>query len=136
MSWICPKCRKRFKHTNQAHSCARVGVKDHFRNKPPQRWATFEKLIKKAREFGAIKLNPVKTSIQVKAAATFLSIRVKSDRLEIEFQLSDEHDRLPIYKTFRISKNRVLHFAVLERPEDVTLALSTLLRKSYTLMKN
>jgi hypothetical protein len=39
-----------------------------------------------------ITVNPVKTSIQIKASATFLSIKVKKTHLELEFQLSEEID--------------------------------------------
>jgi len=135
MTWICPNCKKEFRNRNQAHSCARVDLEDHLKSKSPQVKATFEKLMQEIRKFGEITLNPVKTSIQVKTVSTFLSIRPKKMNIEIEFQLGSEVNEPPFYKNFRISKNRVLHFAVLKSPEDVNAKLLSLLRKSYELVK-
>lgn len=135
MTWICPDCKKEFRNKNQVHSCARVDLEDHIKNKSPQVKATFEKLMQEIRKFGEITLNPVKTSIQVKTVSTFLSIKLKKMNIEIEFQLGGEVNEPPFYKNFRISKNRVLHFAVLKSPEDVNPKLISLLRKSYELIK-
>ncbi len=136
MTWICPNCKKEFRNKNQAHSCARVEVEAHLLNKSLQVRAAFDKLMKELRKFGEITLNPVKTSIQVKAVSTFLSIRPKKTKIEIEFQLGSEVNATPVYKNFRISRNRVLHFAVLNGPEDVNASLMSLLRKSYDLIKD
>jgi hypothetical protein len=110
-------------------------LEDHLKNKSPQVKATFDKLMRELRRFGEITLNPVKTSIQVKTVSTFLSIRPKKMSVEIEFQLGSEVKEPPIYKNFRVSKNRVLHFAVLHSPEDVNATLMNLLKKSYELIK-
>jgi len=136
MTWICPNCKKEFKNKNQAHSCARVDLEDHLRNKSPQIKATFDKLMQELRKFGEITLNPVKTSIQVKTVSTFLSIRPKKMSIEIEFQSGSEVNESPVYKNFRISKNRVLHFAVLKSPEDVNAKLMGLIKKSYELVRD
>ena len=135
MTWICPECKKEFRNKNQAHSCARVDLEDHLKNKSPQVKVTFDKLMRELRKFGEITLDPVKTSIQVKTISTFLSIRPKKMSIEIEFQLGSEVKEPPVYKNFRISKNRVLHFAVLKSPEDVNVKLMNLLKKSYELVK-
>jgi hypothetical protein len=135
MTWICPECKKEFRNKNQAHSCARVDLEDHLKNKSPQVRATFDRLMRELRKFGEITLNPVKTSIQVKTVSTFLSIRPKKMSIEIEFQLGSELKEPPVYKNFRISKNRVLHFAVLNSPEDVNAKLMNFLKKSYELVK-
>jgi len=134
MTWICPNCKKEFKNKNQAHSCTKVDLKEHLKNKSPQVKATFDKLMRELGKLGKITINPVKTSIQVKATATFLSIIPKKDYMEIEFQLGSERDELPVYKNFRISKNRVLHFAILKGPQEVNTKLMNWLKKSYELV--
>jgi len=136
MTWICSNCKKEFKNKNQAHSCARVDLEDHLLNKSPQVRATFDKLMRELRKFGEFTLNPVKTSIQVKTGSTFLSIRPKKMNIEIEFQLGSEVNESPVHKNFRISGKRVLHFAVLNGPEDVNAKLMSLLKKSYDLVKD
>jgi hypothetical protein len=131
--WTCPVCGKSFKHANQAHSCARVKLDDHFEGKSILCRETFDALLNTVRQFGPVTLNPVKTSIQLKATTTFISAKPKRDHLEIEFQLRTEQSELPVYKTFRISRNRVVHFAILERPKDVTRKLIGLLKQAYQL---
>lgn len=134
MTWICPNCKKEFKNKNQVHSCARVDLKEHIKNKSPQVKTTFDKLMRNLGKLGKITVNPVKTSIQVKATATFLSIKSKKDHMEIEFQLGNEVDEFPVYKNIRISKNRVLHFAILKSPQEVNAKLMNWLKKSYELV--
>jgi len=134
MPWTCPKCKKEFRNKNQVHSCAKVDLRDHLKNKSPQVIATVDKLMRELGKFGEITINPVKTSVQVKAGATFLSIKPKKEYTEIEFQLSEEVDKFPVYKNIRISKNRVLHFAVLKSPQEVNIQLVSWLKKSYELV--
>jgi hypothetical protein len=133
MTWKCPQCGKEFRNTNQSHSCNSVDVDVHFKNKSPQVHEIYDKLIMQVKKFGKITFNPVKTSIQLKANSTFLSIKPKRDSIEIEFQLDHEVDEFPIYKNFRISKNRVLHFAVLESTKDIKPSLIRWLKQSYKL---
>ena len=138
MTWVCPDCKKEFRNTNQWHSCARVALGDHLAHKSVEVVATVDELIGRVREFGLVTINPVKTSIQVKAKATFLSLKVKKNHVEIEFQMADRGDEavnFPVYQSMRISRNRLLHCAVLEGPEDVTLELVGWLRDSYELVK-
>ena len=134
MTWTCPVCNKEFRNKNQEHSCARVPVDDHFRNKPVEIRMIYDRLMQEVLRFGDISVNPVKTSIQVKAGATFLSIRPKRDRVEIEFQLGREITKLPVTKLVNISKNRVLHFAVIESFEQVNQELTQWLKESYELV--
>jgi hypothetical protein len=133
MTWICPECGKEYKNTNQWHSCARVDLADHLRNKSTAVRATLDKLLREARKFGEITVDPVKTAIQLRTSSTFLSIKPKRDHLDLDFQLASEVTTFPIFNTIRISKNRVLHQAVLEGPEDVDGRLVSWLREAYDL---
>ena len=132
--WACPRCDPEFKNKNQAHSCFSVKLEDHFRSKSPQMKETHEKLIVAVRKHGPVTIQPVKTAIQVKAPSTFLSVKVKKDRLEIEFQLGREVVEPPVYRTLRVSMNRVVHLAVLESPRDVSKKLIAWLRESYAVV--
>ena len=101
MSWICPECGKLFRNRNQWHSCFTLNLEDHLRNKPETIRNVVLDLISEVELFGPIELNPVKSVIQVKAGATFLSIKPKKDFVELEFQLGEEIDQFPIHKTVR-----------------------------------
>jgi len=132
--WTCPNCGKKFRNQNQEHSCARVPVDAHLKNKPAGIRMIYDRLMQEVHRFGDISVNPVKSSIQVKAGANFLSIRAKKDRVEIDFFLDREVTKSPISRTFRISAHRVLHSAVLESYEQVNKELVNWLRESYELV--
>jgi hypothetical protein len=110
-------------------------VAQHLNGKLPRVRETFDRLLRRIEAFGPVTLNPVKTSIQVKSSATFMSIKLKKDRLFIDFFLSNEIDQPPIFKSIRVSKKRVIHFAMLEEPRDVNTRLVRWLRESYQLIE-
>lgn len=134
MAWTCPNCEKEFKNRGQAHSCATLDVAQHLSTKSPRVKETFDCLLRRVEPFGQVTINPVKTSIQFKSSATFLSVVLKKDHLIVHFFLSTETDRPPIFKSIRVSKNRVVHFAVLEGPRDVSARLVKWLKESYDLV--
>jgi hypothetical protein len=134
MTWTCPECGKEFRNPNQEHSCARVPVDEHFRNKPAAMRMIYDRLMMEVHRFGDITVNPVKTSIKIKAGATFLSVGVRKDRLEIEFFLDREVSKPPITKSFRVSGQRVLHCAALEKFEMVNQELVSWLKESFDLV--
>ena len=134
MSWICPECGKSFRNRNQWHSCYALNLEDHLRNKPEGIRNTVNQLLNEVGRFGPIELNPVKSVIQVKAGATFLSIKPKKDFIELEFQLGEEIDQFPVHRTVRISGKRVLHFLYIQGREDISDQLLDWLRRSYQLV--
>lgn len=135
MPWTCPECGKEFKNPNQEHSCARVPLDDHLKNKPVVIRMIYDRLIMEIQRFGPYTLNPVKGSIQVKAGATFLSIHLKRERVDIEFFLPREVDQPPVTKSFRVSGNRVLTCASLDNVMQVDEQLVDLIRESYELIR-
>ena len=134
MSWTCPDCGKRFRNRNQWHSCYTLDLEDHLSKRPDVIRNVIYNLISEIEQFGPVKLNPVKSSIQVKAGATFLSIKPKKDFVELEFQLGEEIDQFPIHKTIRISCNRVLHFIYIQSEDDINDQLMAWLKDSYLLV--
>jgi hypothetical protein len=135
MAWTCPDCGKEFRNVNQWHSCVSTSVETHLHGKSVSVRAIVEKLIGNFERLADVTINPVKTSIQVKAGATFLSLRAKKDHVEIEFQLGREVDDFPVFKSVRVSKNRVVHVAILEDMSDVDDKLLGWLRESCDLVR-
>lgn len=135
MSWTCPECGKSFRNPNQWHSCHILDLGDHLRHKPQKIQALVYDLLAQIETFGPIELNPVKSAIQVKAGATFLSIKPKSEYIELEFQLGQEIDQFPVHRTVRISRNRALHFMNIDSDEDINDQLIAWLRDSYHLVR-
>jgi hypothetical protein len=134
MSWTCPECGKSFRNRNQWHSCYTLKVEDHIRNKSRHIQDLVFFLISRLYEFGPIDLNPVKSVIQVKSGATFLSIKPKKDYVELEFQLGETMDTFPVHKIIRISGKRVLHFVYIQKKDDINEQLLHWLKDSYDLV--
>lgn len=134
MTWICPECKKKFRNRNQWHSCYVLSVEDHLSNKPLEIQLTVKELLHQIKKFGPININPVKSTIQVKSGATFLSINPKNNYIELEFQLGVQVDEFPIHKSIRISKNRVLHYLLLQSHEDITEQILKWLEMSYNIV--
>ena len=134
MSWTCPICSKQFRNENQWHSCAITGLDKHLANKPEQIIEAYNKIMSEVSKFGEIHVNPVKTSIQIKARANFLSLKPKKQQIEMEFQLGRECNEGPVYRTVRISGKRVLHFAAIDNINDIDTHLIDLLKESFDLV--
>lgn len=132
--WICPECGKSFKNKNQWHSCYTLRLEDHIRNRPKNIQKLVHKLISIVRSFGPVELNPVKSVIQVKAGATFLSIKPKNEYIELEFQTGKKIDEFPVHRSVRISGNRVLHFLYLQAIKDIDQQIISWLKESYMLV--
>ena len=79
-------------------------------------------------------MNPVRSVIQLKAGATFLSIKPRKNHVELEFQLGRRIDEFPIHLAVKISGKRFLHFLYLQDPEDIDKLLITWLHESYHLI--
>ena len=52
--WHCDKCGRDFANRNQSHACARHELADHFRDKPPEIRALFDRVVAAVREFGPV----------------------------------------------------------------------------------
>ncbi|MBI1807513.1 MAG: hypothetical protein HYR76_10735 [Ignavibacteria bacterium] len=136
MTWVCPNCKRNFKHKNQSHSCVRVDPEDHFLNKSPNVERVYKMLLAEVRKFGKVNVSPVKNCILLKTSSTFLALKPKKRWMDIEFLLDEEVNDYPIHKTVQASKRRFAHFVRLEDTEEIDKRLLSLLRRSYTLMKS
>lgn len=134
MNWICPECGKSFRNKHQWHSCYKLSIEDHLKMRPPRIRELVFLLISEIRQFGSVDINPVKSVIQVKAGATFLSIKPKKDHIELEFQLDETIDYFPVHKYVIISGKRTLHYIYVQEKEDIDDQLLRWLRQSYRLV--
>ncbi len=132
--WICPKCKKSFRNPDQWHSCAILSIDDHLFDKPSQIVDTVATLLDVVTSFDGVVINPVKSSIQVKCGATFLSFKVKDDHVFMEFQLGRQVDEFPIEKVTPISSKRAIHTMRIDHPQDIDQQVREWLWESYLLV--
>lgn len=131
--WICPTCKKKFKAKNQWHSCARLNIEDHFRNKEENVREVFEKIVDGLKGIGEFEIIPIKSSIQFRTLSNFLSVRTKKDHIIIEFQLEQEVDDLSIIRSVRISSKRNFYRMVADHPEDISDKIISWFHEAYHL---
>lgn len=134
MSWECPQCGKSFRNTNQYHSCYITSLDDHLKNKPEEIILLFNKIHTYITGFGNIECNPVKSSIAYKCGANFVSLKIKKDRIEMDFQSAAGTSDKLIVKSVKISGTRYLHFAVLNNLKDFNSVIKNCILQSYKLV--
>lgn len=133
--WECQVCHRKFKHTNQEHSCLVVPMEHHFSERPLALETTVRRILNQVELFGNVKVSSVKNAILIASASTFLALKVKKDRVEVEFLLKEAKEGFPVYKVVKISKNRVVHFVAVGSPEEVDESLMGLFREAYEIAK-
>ncbi|MFC2101677.1 DUF5655 domain-containing protein [Bacteroidota bacterium] len=106
-------------------------LESHFSGRPEVLKNIVDKIITHAESFGEVHISSVKNAVLISSVSTFLALKVKKDRVEIEFVLSETREGFPVYKVVRVSKNRVAHFVAVGSLEEVDDYLLGLIRKAY-----
>jgi hypothetical protein len=107
--WSCPKCTRIFNKASQPHSCRRVLLEEHFKNKEKAR-EIFDYLVKKINmEIGPCKIVSIPCCIHLFGNYDFLAALPKKDKLEVRFaldrQLNTPRLRICIPMSAKVFKN-------------------------------
>jgi hypothetical protein len=70
----------------------------------------------------------------LKAPSTFLAVKPKKSRVDIEFILDKEIHEFPVHKTIRYTKRRWAHFVRLAHSKQISKKLLGWLKASYRLV--
>ena len=85
--WICPKCQRIFEKVKQPHSCHKVPIEQHFKNKDKAK-ELFDQLVKQVNnKIGKCQIISLPCCIHLFGNYDFLAALPKKDRLEIRFGL-------------------------------------------------
>lgn len=133
--WTCPDCKRKFRNTNQNHSCILISKDDLFAKRPAILKTLYAKIAASVKNLGDYREETVLPDvIFFKTKSTFLAVKVKKDHLEIEF-FSDHHEDDPsIAKWLQTSKNRFVHVVKIDSEEDITTQLTEWIKRSYHLV--
>ena len=133
--WTCPNCRRKFRNTNQYHSCQLVDKESFFHRRPPH-FKKLYKIIKNyVKDLGEFRQEAVLPDvIFFKTKSTFLAIKVKMAWLDIEFFLDHLEDEPPVKKYLQTSKRRFAHLVSIDEEEDINDQLLDWIRESYELI--
>lgn len=131
----CPKCGREFPNKNQWHSRVSYSVDDHFQGKPPSLGETFDSLLERISQFGPIRVDAAKTSINIAAKSHFAGVQVLKSSLKLGFTfdtvIDDEHIRL----SQKLSETSYGHTVKLVQKQDVDAQLLGWLEHAYSLRR-
>ena len=133
MPWTCPECNRKFKNTNQSHSCVIKRLDEHFIGREPQVRATYDALESRLKAIIEFRISPVINAIMFTNNVTFLAIKPKKEWIDLEFLLDYEVNEFPIHKVVKATKTRYAHFIRIQEPKNVDDQLIEWIKKAYKL---
>lgn len=133
--WHCDKCGRDFANRNQSHACARHQLADHFRGKPPEIRALFERVVVAVRKLGPVRILPEKTRIAFQVRMSFAQITPRRAWLDGHVVLARrlEHPRFRSVQTF--SPRNHVHTFRLAHPRDIDADFHAWLAEAYLVGK-
>ena len=132
VSWICPRCGRRFAHEGQFHSHDTIGVADHFADPPAEQLrVSFDKLIGLLP--ADVRVEALKTVIILSARTTFAFLTVQRKRLTVCVFLNRRLESPRIVKVDVISSSKIANMVEVQGPDHVDDELGKWLREAYQL---
>ena len=82
--WQCQKCKRQFAKMSQWHSCVAATVGSHFKGKPKLKEA-FDYLLRQLKKAGNIRIDAVKSAINLGGRSHFGMAAVQKEAIRIGF---------------------------------------------------
>ena len=131
--WKCSECNRKFAHKNQWHSCLKVSVDKHFEDKPVEIKQAFDKLIDEVRKFGPVRVDPVKTAINLTGVSHFAMIYPQKNALKMDFSLKREVKSERLEEFASVVSGRHMYYVRIQKKEDVDKELLGWLKEAYAI---
>jgi hypothetical protein len=120
--WNCPKCKQKFIHENQNHSCNERSVEDFLRGKSEHTIELFRYFISEYQKLGEFVLHPAKSRIAFAAKIRFGYIhRLGKDFLDVVLSFDKPHnDNLCFYRIGEVPGGKIYqHYLRLLHKDDI-----------------
>lgn len=129
--WRCEKCGREFANRNQAHSCGRYALDDHFKGKPAAVRALFDEIVSTLQKIGHARILPEKTRIAFQVRMSFAQVTPRTNWLDGHVVLARrlEHPRFRSIHT--ISPRNHVHTFRLSSREDIDDDFRAWLAEAY-----
>ena len=130
--WRCTACGREFANRNQSHACGRYDLASHFRGKPPELRALFDRVVEIVESIGPVRVIPEKTRIAFQARMSFAQITPRQRWLDGHVVLARrlESPRFRRIETF--SPRNHLHAFRLATTEDLDEEFRAWLVEGYS----
>lgn len=129
--WKCPRCGHRFVTRNLWHSCVRVSLIDHFRDKPRLRKTTWDRWLAAARECGPVQAYAQKSRIVIQARVRFAGAVVRTTYLDASLWLRRRAEHPLLRRVEDFGRLGFGHHFRLEAPGDIDAPLQALMEEAY-----
>ena len=108
---------------------------DHLRNKDAIVTKIYQRLIKELQKFGALKIEPKKTSIHLGNRFGFAGVYTRSNYINLEVHLNRKLSSERVNKVEQASANRFHHTIKLTSEKEIDKELIGWLKEAYELKK-
>lgn len=98
MTWICPKCERVLRFTNQYHSCVIQDLDSLFEGKSKELIFIFDKILLHVAEWEGVNISATKNCIVFVNTQTFLVIKPMQKVLNIKFYSEEPIQNSLIFK--------------------------------------
>lgn len=129
--WTCPHCQRKFKTTNQSHSCLDTTIDDLFVKSPEHLILTFDALLLAVYDWEPNHIGAAKHSVVFTNKKAWLIVKPMRKELDVKFYLGTPLEDEQIHKVSPFSRNKYAHHIRLSTPEQVTPEVLRLLRLGF-----
>jgi hypothetical protein len=133
--WKCPKCGRRFANKNQWHSCTKITVAEHLRDKTAVAIEIYKAFEAAVRECGPVRAHPTRTRIGFIARMTFTSASLRARWIDVGLILPYRLDSTRIRKVETYGPSSYGHYLRIRAIDEIDDELSEWLREAYRLGK-
>jgi hypothetical protein len=134
--WTCSKCGRIFERTDQPHSCHKISLEQHFKNKENAK-KLFNFLVRLINEkIGKCKIISLPCCVHLFGHYDFLAALPKKDRLEIRFTLNRILKSSRLKQSVPISSKNVKNCIDITGENEIDGELLNWLIEAYHLKDN
>ena len=131
--WICSKCERIFEKAKQTHSCNKIPIDVHFKNKDKIK-EIFDYLVKQIKkQIGKCQIISIPCCIHLFGNYDFLAALPKKDRLEIRFGLDHKLKSSRLKQSVPVSSKYFKNCINIIKLEEVDKELINWLNQAYHL---
>ncbi|MFA6296209.1 MAG: DUF5655 domain-containing protein [Patescibacteria group bacterium] len=131
--WTCKKCGRIFEKTGQPHSCQKIPLQQHFKNKEKAK-KIFDYFVEQVnKKVGKCKIISLPCCIHLYGNYDFVAILPKKDGLEIRFAFDKKIKKLRLKQCVLISANFYKICIDVHDQKDINAELMKWLKQSYNL---
>ena len=131
--WTCPQCGRIFAKAKQPHSCRKIPLEQHFKNKDKAK-ELFDSLVKQVNnQVGKCQIISIPCCVHLFGKYDFLAALPKKDRLEIRFALDRKLDSPRLKQSVPMSLKIFKNCLDISSKEELDNELIDWLKQSYYL---